>query len=66
MQKGYNTIEAAQLLGVSYRTIRQYIHDGIIKARKIEGTRRWIIMESEIKRLQGSADGEEQLQGLHG
>lgn len=53
MEKGYNTIEAANLLGIKYRTIRKYLHDGTIKGRKIEGTRRWIIMEEEIKRLQG-------------
>ena len=53
MERGYSTIDAAKLLGISYRTIRQYIHDGIVKAKKIPGTRRWVITESEIKRLRG-------------
>lgn len=61
MQKGYNTIETAQLLGISYRTVRKYLHEGIIKGQKIAGTRRWVIMEDEIRRLQGN---EEQLQGV--
>lgn len=56
MEKGYNTIDAAKLLGISYRTIRKYIAEGTVKAQKIPGTRRWIIMESEIKRLRGESD----------
>lgn len=56
MEKGYNTIEAAQLLGIKVRTIRKYIHDGIVKAHKIEGTRHWIVDESEIKRLRGNEE----------
>lgn len=62
MEKGYNTLEAAELLGIKYRTMRKYISEGIVKAKKIEGTRRWIIMESEIKRLQGR--NEDQMQGV--
>lgn len=56
MEKGYNTIEAAELLGIKYRTIRKYLKDGTVKGRKIEGTRRWVIMESEIKRLRGEKE----------
>lgn len=53
MEKGYSAIEAAKLIGISYRTMRKYLGNGTVKANKIPGTRRWIIMESEIKRLQG-------------
>lgn len=63
MEKGYNTIDASKLLGISYRTMRKYIHEGIVKAKKIPGTRRWVVMESEIKRLQGEEDGN-MVQGL--
>ncbi len=63
MEKGYNTIDASKLLGISYRTMRKYIHEGIVKANKIPGTRRWVVMESEIKRLQGEEDGN-MVQGL--
>jgi len=58
MERGYNTIDAARLLGITYRTMRKYIHEGIVKAQKIPGTRRWVIMESEIKRLQGERNVE--------
>ena len=53
MEKGYNTIEAVALLGIKYRTMRKYLKDGTVKGKKIAGTRRWVIMESEIKRLRG-------------
>lgn len=53
MEKGYNLIETAELLGIKVRTVRKWVADGKIHARKIEGTNRWIVMESEIKRLRG-------------
>lgn len=53
MEKGYSLREVANLLGLRVRTIRQYVHDGKIKANKITGSRRWIVMESEVRRLQG-------------
>lgn len=53
MEKGYSLREVADLLGLRVRTIRQYVHDGKIKANKITGSRRWIVMESEVRRLQG-------------
>lgn len=53
MERGYNLIEASQLLGIKVRTMRQWVHSGKAKANKIPSSRRWIIMESEIKRLQG-------------
>lgn len=53
MEKGYNLIETAELLGIKVRTVRKWVADGKIKARKIEGTNRWIVMESEIRRLRG-------------
>lgn len=54
MEKGYNLIETAELLGIKVRTAREWIRKGSLRAKKIEGTRRWIVMESEIKRLQGA------------
>ena len=53
MKRAYNTIEVSRLLGISYRTVRKYISNGTIRAKKLEGTRRWIVMEDEILRLQG-------------
>ena len=52
MEKGYNLLEVADLLGIRVRTVRQWIKDGKIHANKIPGSRRWIVMESEIRRLQ--------------
>lgn len=54
MEKGYNVVETAKFLGVTTRTVRLWIYEGKINAKQIPGTRRWIIMESEIKRLQGN------------
>ena len=55
MEKGYSLIETAEFLGIKVRTARQWVHDGKIQATKIPNSRRWIVMESEIKRLQGRA-----------
>ena len=52
MEKGYNLLEVANLLGVRVRTVRQWVHDGRIEATKIAGSRRWIVLESEVRRLQ--------------
>lgn len=57
MERGYNLIQTAELLGIKVRTVREWVHRGKIHARKIEGSRRWIVMESEIKRLQGATGG---------
>lgn len=55
MEKGYSLIETADFLGIKVRTARQWVHDGKIRATKIPNSRRWVVMESEIKRLQGKA-----------
>jgi len=59
MENGYNTIQAAELLGVKPRTIREWLHNGKLKANKIPNSDRWIIMESEIKRMQGVVGDDE-------
>lgn len=59
MEKGYNLIETAELLGIKIRTARKWVTEGKIKAKKIAGTRRWIVMQSEIERLQGVKDEDE-------
>lgn len=51
MEKGYNVIQASELLGVQARTIRGWIHEGKLQAQKLTDTRRWIILESEIERM---------------
>ena len=53
MEKLYNLHEVAALLGITVRTARDWVHKGIINASKIEGGRRWVVKESELKRLRG-------------
>ena len=52
MEKGYNLIDTSKMLGIKASTARYWARTGKIRAQKISGTRRWIVMESEIKRLQ--------------
>lgn len=60
IEKFYSTKDAAILLGITVRTVRQYIHDGVISAKKYKTlkygkstSKSWFIAESEIKRLRG-------------
>lgn len=52
VEKGYNLNEVAEFLGLKVRTVRQWVKDKKIKATKIPDSHRWIVMESEIRRLQ--------------
>ena len=49
--KFYGTREAADLLGVKVRTLREWIKLGKIKVEKSEDEWRWKISEEEICRL---------------
>lgn len=53
MEKRYSLIEVANILGMKPRTMRQWVHDGKMQASKIQGTDRWAVKESEVKRLLG-------------
>lgn len=57
IEKGYSVNDVAVLLGVKPRTVRKWVHMGTIQAQKIAGTSRWLIMESEIRRLQNNGKG---------
>lgn len=52
MEKGYSLNNVAEMLGIRVRTVRQWVKEGKIKAHKIPGTNRWMVLESEVKRLQ--------------
>lgn len=52
MEKSYKLIEVAEILGLKVRTIRQWVHDGKIKATKVPGGKHWLVLESEVRRLQ--------------
>lgn len=51
MEKYYNIRETAQLLGMTVRTVRQWVHDGKIKAVQYARRGKWYISESEINRI---------------
>lgn len=53
IEKGYNLMQVAEALGVKVRTVRSWAVSGKIKATKIPGTSRWVVSESEVKRLRG-------------
>ena len=52
IEKCYNLNEVADILSVKVRTIRKWVNEGIINGRKIAGTNRWIVTETELARLQ--------------
>lgn len=49
----YTIKEASKILKYSPHSLRNWANEGKIKARKVAGTRRWIIDESEVNRLLG-------------
>ena len=53
MEKAYNLNETAKLLGMKVSTLRSWVRENKLEATKIVGTNRWIVKESEIKRLRG-------------
>ena len=59
MVKRYNLREAALLLGVKIRTLRQWITLGKIKAERGENDWYWEISEEEIIRKLGAMNNED-------
>lgn len=59
MERGYNLKQVSELLGIKLRTAREWVSNGTIRAQKITGTNRWIVMESEIRRLQNVDENRE-------
>lgn len=53
MEKHYNLREASKLLGVKVRTLREWIKQGYLKAKKYDGKRMWFVSQSEIDRIKG-------------
>ena len=51
IEKGYNLMQVAEMLGVKVRTVRGWAQTGKIAASKIPGTNRWVVSEAEVKRL---------------
>ena len=53
MEKYYTIRQAAPLLGIKTRTVRDWIAKGKLNATKFKGAKMWTISENEIIRIQG-------------
>lgn len=53
LERGYTLKEVADCMGLKVRTIRQWVHDGKIRAVKPDGAKQWVVGESEVRRLTG-------------
>lgn len=51
IEKHYNLLDAANILGVKVRTLRSWVRQGKVKATKYEISKRWFISESELKHI---------------
>lgn len=51
IERKFGIVEAAKLLGIKPRTVREWIRNGKLKAQKPNGSYKWLISESEIDRL---------------
>lgn len=52
VEKHYNLLQSAELLGIKVRTVREWVRTGKLKAMKYSGSRMWFVPESEIRRVQ--------------
>ncbi len=59
MERDYTIRDAAVILGIKVRTLRQWIHDGKINAYKRDFSRRWVIRESELRRVKDDRESGE-------
>lgn len=50
MERKFGIVEAAMLLEIKARTVREWIRNGKIKAEKTSSGK-WMIMESEIEKI---------------
>ena len=51
MEKMYDMVELAQVLRLKVTTTREWARSGKIKAVKPQGSRKWLIAESEVEKL---------------
>lgn len=56
MVKLYSIRECSELLGMTVRTVRQWIRDGKINAIKYKGSNMWRIPETEILRIRSNGN----------
>lgn len=50
-EKRYSVRQAANMLGIKVRTVREWIRNGKLNANKYGVSNRWYIPESEIVRI---------------
>ena len=55
VEKYYGIKKTSELLGLKMRTVRDWVVKGKIKAIKYQGSNRWSIPESEVKRVRGES-----------
>ena len=53
MEKMYSLRQAAEILGVKIRTLREWVMQKKVHAVKYPNSNRWYVTESEIKRIKG-------------
>lgn len=53
MERNYSLKQAADILGLKVRTVREWVRLGKINAQKYDCSNRWFISESEMKRVKG-------------
>lgn len=53
MGQCYNIKQAAELLGIKVRTVREWIKLNKLHAEKYECSNRWFVSEEEINRIRG-------------
>lgn len=56
MEKMYNLKQSAELLGVTVRTLREWIKNGRIEAKRHKSGRNLIIAEKEIERIRNEME----------
>lgn len=58
MEKNYNIVKTADMLGLKIRTVREWIHNGKINGFKYNGSNRWMVSQSEIDRIRHKVKNE--------
>lgn len=52
MKQQYTLRETARILGIQVRTVRQWVKEGKIEAKKYDKCRMWFVSAEEIERKQ--------------
>lgn len=52
MEKMYDLVETAEILGVKVRTLREWLKTGFLIGHRYNGKPKWYVSQSEIDRLQ--------------